>query len=69
MIIISYNIVVMRVLIERSNDNNSWMVMIEDMLGKRPYNSKKFDYPNDAVNYITEEFKNCSDFDIKIDEK
>ena len=44
------------------------MVMIEDMLGKRPYNSKTFDYPNDAYNYIMEEFKNCSDFDINIKE-
>lgn len=68
MIIMSYNIVFMKVVIERSNDNDTWMVMIEDMLGKRPYNSKKFDYPNDAYNYITEEFKNCSDFDINIKE-
>lgn len=68
MIIISYNIVDMRVLIERKKDNDSWMVMIEDMLGKRPYNSKTFDYPNDAYNYIMEEFKNCSDFDINIKE-
>ena len=58
----------MRVLIERSNDNNSWIVMIEDMLGKRPYVSIKFESPGSALKYITEEFKDCSDFDIKIKE-
>jgi hypothetical protein len=56
----------MRVLIERTSDNKSWQVMIEDMLGKRPYNSKKFDYPDDAFNYITNEFENCSDVEYKI---
>lgn len=64
----SYKKVIMRVVIERTDDNKSCQIMIEDMLGKRPYNSMKFDYPNDAINYITEEFKNCSDFDIKIEE-
>ena len=56
----------MKVLIERTNDNKSWQVMIEDMLGKRPYNSNKFDYPDDALNYITNEFEDCSGVDYQI---
>ena len=56
----------MRVLIERTSDNKSWQIIIEDMLGKRPYNSNKFDYPDDAFNYITNEFENCSDVEYKI---
>ena len=46
----------MRVLIERaSDDNNSWLVMIQDMLGKRPYVPIKFGSPDSALKYITEE--------------
>jgi hypothetical protein len=56
----------MRVVIERTDDNKSWLVMIEDMLGIRPYNSKRFDYPDDAFNYIINEFKDCSDVDYKV---
>lgn len=66
MIIISYKIVEMRVLIEHGKDDDSWMVMIDDMLGKRPYVSTKFDNPDMALNFITNEFKNCSDFEISI---
>lgn len=57
----------MRVLIERaSDDNNSWLVMIQDMLGKRPYVPIKFGSPDSALKYITEEFKDCSDVEYKI---
>ena len=62
----SYNIVEMRVLIEHGKDDDSWMVMIDDMLGKRPYVSTKFDNPDMALNFITNEFKNCSNFEISI---
>lgn len=64
-----YKLVAMKVIIEHSDDNKSWLVMIKDMLGKRPYVSTKFDSPDSALNYITEEFRNCSDFECEINDK
>jgi hypothetical protein len=65
----SYKLVEMKIIIERSNDNEHWVVMLQDMLGKRPYVSTKFDNPDMALNYITDEFKNCSDFECEINKK
>lgn len=56
----------MRVVIERTDDNKSWQVMIEDMLGKRPYVPIKFGNPDNALKYITGEFKDCSGVEYKI---
>ena len=61
-----YKLVAMKVIIEHSDDNKSWLVMIKDMLGKRPYVSTKFDSPDSALNYITEEFRNCSEVNFEI---
>lgn len=65
----SYKIVGMKIIIERSNNNEHWIVMVQDMLGKRPYVSTKFDNPDMALNYITDEFKNCSGFECEINER
>lgn len=65
----SYKIVEMKIIIERSNDNEHWMVMVQDMLGKRPYVSTKFDNPDMALNYINNELKNCSNFKCEINKK
>lgn len=65
----SYKIVGMKIIIERSNDNEHWMVMVQDMLGKRPYVSTKFDNPDKALGYIKDEFRDCSDFECEINER
>ena len=56
----------MKLIIEHSKDNKSWVISVDDMLGKRPYNSIDFENPDNALKYITDEFRNCSDFDIII---
>lgn len=59
----------MRVLIEHTSDNKQWQVNIEDMFGKRPYVSTKFDNPDRALGYIKDEFRDCSDFECEINGK
>lgn len=65
----SYKLVEMKIIIERSKDNEHWIVMVQDMLGKRPYVSTNFDNPDKALCYIKEELINCSDFECEINTK
>ena len=52
---------VMKLVIEK--DNDSFVIMVNDMLGRRRYNKMKFDTKENAMSFIEDEFH--GDLDIK----
>jgi len=52
---------VMKLVLEK--DNDSFVIMVDDMLGRRKYNKMKFDTKEDAMSFIENEFH--GDCDIK----
>lgn len=48
----------MKLTIERYEDDDSWIIMLQDMLGRRRYNNLTFVSRDEALNYLKKEFKN-----------
>lgn len=51
----------MKLTIEQSDDDYSWIIMLQDMLGRRRYNNLTFSSRDDALNYLKKEFKDDND--------
>lgn len=49
----------MKLLIEQCDEK--WIIMLHDMLGRRRYNNLDFDSRDDALDYLTNQFKNDND--------
>lgn len=56
-----YIIVAMKLLIEQSEDDYSWVIMLQDMLGRRRYNNRTYISRDEALDFIKDEFKNDND--------
>lgn len=51
----------MKLLIEQSEDDYSWVIMLQDMLGRRRYNNRTYASRDEALDFLKDEFKNDND--------
>lgn len=56
----------MTLTVERTDDNQDWIIMIEDMRGKRRYNDNYYKTPDDAAKIIYKDFQGYPQVEAKI---
>lgn len=59
-----YKSFAMKLFIERNE--NSWVIMIEDMLGRRRYNNETYETSQKAMDFLNKEFNGYDDIKPEI---